>query len=411
MKKKKWVKIVYFKNLFFPGACILFILCLVLFPKLSLTAAAKGLNLWMTAVFPSLFPFFVGADLLNRSGIIRALGVLFEPIMRPLFRVPGCGSFALLMGITSGYPIGAKLTTSMREERLLTKVEAERLLAFSNNSGPLFIVGAVAVGMFNIPELGLFFLTCHILACISVGILFRFYGKDDKKTHTGGGKGIITRFKRELILMKPTSDFGTIFGNAIKDSIATVLTIGGFITFFSVVISLLLELGVINMISQLLTMIFMPFGVDKGIMTALTSGFFEITTGTNMVIKAAHASFAQKLAAASAIIGWAGLSVHFQVLGIIRKTDISIKPYLAGKFIQGVIAAIYTYFALKILGLSFKVEAPAFIPWDVSREISWHSKLAFLGDSLTFPLGFLLLCTAAAFLLTKIRALNPKGYR
>jgi len=41
--------------------------------------------------------------------------------MRPLFNVPGCGSFAFAMGITSGYPVGAKITASMREEKLLSK--------------------------------------------------------------------------------------------------------------------------------------------------------------------------------------------------------------------------------------------------------------------------------------------------
>jgi len=40
------------------------------------------------------------------------------------------------MGITSVYPVGAKITASMREEKLLSKTESERLLSFTNNSGP-----------------------------------------------------------------------------------------------------------------------------------------------------------------------------------------------------------------------------------------------------------------------------------
>jgi len=31
------------------------------------------------------------------------------------------------------------------------------------------------------PELGLLLLACHILASITVGILFRFYGRNNKK--------------------------------------------------------------------------------------------------------------------------------------------------------------------------------------------------------------------------------------
>jgi len=56
--------------------------------------------------------------------------------------------------------------------------------------------------------------------------------------------------------------------------------------------------------------------------------FFEMTTGTNMASKAANATLQGQLAAVSLLLGWAGLSVHFQVYSIISHTDISIKPYL-----------------------------------------------------------------------------------
>lgn len=60
--------------------------------------------------------------------------------MRPLFNVPGEGSYALLMGIVSGYPIGAKIIVNLKEKGICNKIEAERLLAFTNNSSPLFII-------------------------------------------------------------------------------------------------------------------------------------------------------------------------------------------------------------------------------------------------------------------------------
>lgn len=63
--------------------------------------------------------------------------------MKPLFNVPGEGSFPLLMGIISGYPIGAKIVTNFRKNGICTKEEAERLITFTNNSGPLFIIGTV----------------------------------------------------------------------------------------------------------------------------------------------------------------------------------------------------------------------------------------------------------------------------
>lgn len=63
--------------------------------------------------------------------------------MKPIFNVPGIGAYAFIMGIISGYPVGAKIVTEFRKNGECSKAEAERLLSFTNNSGPLFIIGTV----------------------------------------------------------------------------------------------------------------------------------------------------------------------------------------------------------------------------------------------------------------------------
>ena len=69
--------------------------------------------------------------------------------MKPLFNIRGEGSFALIMGIISGYPVGAKIACNFRKNNVCSKEECERLLSFTNNSGPLFIVGTVGITMFK----------------------------------------------------------------------------------------------------------------------------------------------------------------------------------------------------------------------------------------------------------------------
>ena len=83
--------------------------------------------------------------------------------MRPLFRVPGVGGFAWAMGMASGFPAGAKITARLRQEGQLTKIEAERLVSFTNSSNPLFIFGAVSVGFFNNAKLGIILAVAHYL--------------------------------------------------------------------------------------------------------------------------------------------------------------------------------------------------------------------------------------------------------
>ena len=378
-------KIIYVRKLLLPIISVLFILSLIYFSKTAVNAAQRGISLWLNVVFPSLFPFFVASELLNKSGFVRAVGILLEPVMRPLFSVPGCGSFAFAMGITSGYPVGAKITSSLMEEKLVNKTEAERLLAFTNNSGPLFIVGAVGVGMFNSSRIGIFLLICHIIACITVGMLFRYHGKNNKEKLFHRNENIFKRFMFELKNARPSGSMSSLFGDAIKNSISLVLAIGGFIIFFSVVINLLLQTGFIEMVADVGAMILSPLAVDKKIIASVASGFFEITTGTNLVSKIAEVPLIYKLTAASGIIGWAGISVHFQVASIMNNSGISMKPYLLGKCLQGVLAALYTYTFIRIsdsfsINLIYKT-SPAFSTFYSNPNWSgcFSYSLAYLG--------------------------------
>ncbi len=61
----------------------------------------------------------------------------------------GIGAYAFVMGIISGYPVGAKIVTEFKNNGECSKAEAERLLSFTNNSGPLFIIGTVGIAMFG----------------------------------------------------------------------------------------------------------------------------------------------------------------------------------------------------------------------------------------------------------------------
>ena len=91
--------------------------------------------------------------------------------MRPLFSVPGVGGFAWAMGMASGYPAGAKITARLRQEGQITKIEAERLVSFTNSSNPLFIFGAVSVGFFDNAKLGIILAFAHYLGNITSVLL------------------------------------------------------------------------------------------------------------------------------------------------------------------------------------------------------------------------------------------------
>ena len=122
---------------------VIMTILIIIFSESAFQAALEALLVWWEVVFPSLLPFFIIAELLMGLGVVHFLGTLLEPLMRPVFKVPGVGAFAMSMGLASGYPIGAKITANLRRNKLCTKVEAERLISFTNTADPLFMVGAV----------------------------------------------------------------------------------------------------------------------------------------------------------------------------------------------------------------------------------------------------------------------------
>ena len=179
------IKVFKLRKMIIPTLFVLFAISLVLFSSSNLSAAQNGLTLWATSVIPSLFPFFVATELLSYTNIVTILGKFLNKIMKPLFNVRGEGSFAFIMGIISGYPVGAKIACNLYNSNICTKEECERLLAFTNNSGPLFIIGTVGIKMFGSSAIGFLLLITHILACVTVGICFRFW-KRSTLTHLIG---------------------------------------------------------------------------------------------------------------------------------------------------------------------------------------------------------------------------------
>ena len=144
------------KTVFLASTVTLFALSLICYPQQSLEASIRGLNMWWEVVFPSLLPFFIVSELLISFGVVNLLGVLLEPLMRPLFRVPGVGGFVWAMGMASGYPSGAKLTARLYQEKQISTIEAERLASFTNSSNPLFILARCRSDFFKIQILALF---------------------------------------------------------------------------------------------------------------------------------------------------------------------------------------------------------------------------------------------------------------
>ena len=336
--------VIKFKKNFFPLIFISFTLCLLIFSKNNLPAVKSGLSLWANSVVPSLFPFFVATELLMHTNIVSQLGLILNNYMKPLFNVRGEGSFAFIMGIISGYPVGAKIATNFRKNNICTKEECERLLSFTNNSGPLFIIGTVGILMFKNTAIGILLFITHILACISVGIIFRFWKKNKQSELYNLKNSSKINTKKEVSF----SNLGEVLAESITSSISTILLIGGFVVIFSSIISILQSGGILNLISTCLSPIANSLNIDTTFISSILTGILEITNGINSISNIACKKISINIIITAFLLGFGGISVLLQVWSITSKTDLSIKPYIYGKIIQGFLAGFYTYILINI---------------------------------------------------------------
>lgn len=332
------------KRNFIPLIFIGFTFCLLLFSKSNLPAIKSGLNLWANSVVPSLFPFFVATELLMHTNIVNMLGNLLNSYMKPLFNIRGEGAFAFIMGIISGYPVGAKIAANFRKNSILTKEECERLLSFTNNSGPLFIIGTVGILMFRSTTIGIMLFITHLLASISVGIIFRFW-KANKSSTLEINSNTSYKINNKKVTF---SNLGEVLAESITSSISTIFLIGGFVVIFSSVISILKASGTLNILSSLFSPLFHTLNIDTSFIAPLFSGLLEITNGINTISSIACKKLSINIIFTAFLLGFGGISVLLQVLSITSKTDLSIKPYLYGKLLHGILAAFYTYIFINV---------------------------------------------------------------
>ena len=318
-------------------------LALLLYPQTSMEAARTGLKLCGNVIIPSLFPFFVLSSLVVELGLAGYLGRLLEGVMRPLFGVSGACASAFALGFIGGYPVGAKTAIGLYQNGMCTKTEAERLLAFCNNSGPAFILGVVGAGVFASSRVGVLLCAAHALASVCIGVLFRFYGRREERR-----RGVTAPpFKAQR--------FAAAFTGAVKNSFLSTLNICAFVVFFTVVIQMLVTSGFLPGLAQVLGTVLAPFGMTAEWAQRLLTGVVEISSGVWTL--SGDGTLTGRLTMAAFMLGWAGISVHCQVLSFLGDSGLSPRTYLMGKLLHGGLAALFTAGLARVVPLEAEVSA------------------------------------------------------
>lgn len=310
------------KNLVLIPAITAYTILLLFFSSSALETAKSALSLCARSLIPSLFPFFVCSNLLINLGAAPMLSKLLSPVMRPLFGLNGSCALPFFLGIFSGYPVGAKTTADLYLDGGCLKSEAEKLLAFCNNSGPVFVIGAVGCGMLQNQTYGFILYLSHLFSAVTVAFTMRNLPVPiypNSRTYSSSDN---------------SAGFGELFANAVSASVSLTLNVCGFVLIFSTLVSFADCLGIVGALSSL--------GMNPDISRSIIYSFFECGGGCNAV-SSANIPTALKLMLLSSAIGWSGISVHLQVLGIIKKAKLSSKLYFKGKALMTIISPLFTF--------------------------------------------------------------------
>lgn len=311
-------------------------------PSVALSSAYSALILCGTNVIPALFPFFVCANMFLSLHVTAYLGHLLRPVMQPLFRVRAEGALAFVMGIISGYPIGAKITADLVEQGTIPRNQGERMLAFCNNSGPLFLLGAVGSGMLGNAKFGMLLYLAHFLSSITVGLTLRCFGS--KETYRCASN-------TEASVSKP---FGTILGDAISNAANSIFMVCGFVIIFQIFLAMLDNLGIVILLEHFMLRLHLPARLARPILYS----FFEPTGGCRACAQSLGGSPLLCLMMISAAVGWSGLSIHLQVAAMVRHAGLRLHYYWGGKALQAIVAPFYTFLLMIGMGDAVSVFAP-----------------------------------------------------
>ena len=297
-------------------------------PETAAALVRRALRLSAESVIPSLAVFAIGAKILVKSGACAGLG---RTPLRHLFTplgVSAAGFSAFLIGLVSGFPMGAAALSDLVSRGEMTREEAESLLPFCNNAGPAFVIGTVGAAFFGSARFGVILFAAQTAAAV-LGVMMTAPARRKFISASCGAE------KREMPAgRKGVSSTAGVIASSVAEGAAAMLSVCGFVVFFAVVS------GAVSHVMQALNLNMDALG------TALLTGALEVSGGFAALAETALPPFAL-LAVSGAMLGFGGISVWMQAADRAGAAALSMSHYFRGKLLcAGLCAAFSVLFGI-----------------------------------------------------------------
>ena len=212
--------------------------------------------------------------------------------------------------------MGAKLISTMYNNRLIDTNDAKTMLSFTSISGPMFMIGTIGVAILGSFRAGIVIMIANILAGIINGLLYRN-----------------TSSKKYIVSINRQNNNNSL-SDIVYDSMISILMVGAYIVISFLIIEVLQTTKILDTISSVLSFI-----VDKDVVYSILTGIIEITRGS-IDISSTNISLIGKTIISSTLIAFGGISIMLQSLSFLKDLNIPARTMLLQKFTQAIIALI-----------------------------------------------------------------------
>ena len=295
-------------------------------------SAAAALSLCASSVVPSLFPFMVVSSLLTQSAPFLFSGAAKRS---RLFDLPAASVVALLLGAVCGFPVGVVTTAGLKRRGLLTKDQAERLAAVSNNAGPAFVVEVIGASFFGSRSFGVRLYLIEIASALILGTAYLALSARGRNSDLHGEVCAEARGQNSDLhgnicaeaRIPGRARLTVIFTEAVGQATLGVIRVCGFVVFFSVVI-------------DAVALVFPALGKTA---LAAVSCVLEFTSGCRL---AAGVGGMLGTAMCAFAVGFSGVSVLAQSAAFAFSEGIGMKRTLLFRLGEGFLCALAAYFII-----------------------------------------------------------------
>ena len=267
------------KDFAMPLVIIVFMGLMLAFPEYYIKATGRGLALFASNVLPSMFPFLFLNTMLSNTKAIPFINKALEKPVNKVFGVVKEGAFVLVSALICGYPVGAVTTARLYENGDISRDDAKRFLPFTSLAGPVFILSTVS-SVFGDKNVGLVVLISHYVGTFINGLLWQFvsHTRARKRNHIENDVAINT----SSILYADSGKSGghNLLGEAVTSSALSMLTVGGYIVLFGLVVDTFALLPFWGDLPTILRVVFtFPIEMTRGVVEASTLTSLPLAVG------------------------------------------------------------------------------------------------------------------------------------